>query len=225
MTLELQTKGYYVGQTSEIIDTMDLFKNHINNLKGISITKERYRYVYSVNKPFIPHELIPDLKPGTLIESEIKERDEFVKKYDADVTQKWWILIDEDRVVNDLKFYLRDKIENFIFDLYPDLKDNIHHNDSITLYEEGDFNTTHVDGNSNGRRCVVLIYLSDEKDYNDGGGELVINNFSVTPLNYNYCIMDCQNHDLPHSINKIKNGFKRFTYVNFIYNKKDFENK
>lgn len=225
MTAELQTKGFYVGSIDEIIDDTDLFKNHINNLKNISLTKQHYRYIYSVNKPSIPNMSIPDLKPGNLTEDEIKERDEFVEKYNADVIQKWWILLDENKTSNDLKIYLRKKIEKFIFDLYPDLINNIHHNDSITLYEEGDYMNTHVDGNSNGRKCVVLIYLTDEEEYHDGGGDLVVDGTIVKPLSYNFCIMDCLNHDLPHSVSKVKNGFKRFTYVNFIYNKTEFENR
>ena len=76
---------------------------------------------------------------------------------------------------------------------------------------------------------MILIYLSDEKDYINGGGELVIeeNNvrIEVKPINSYYAILDFSRNNPNHAVNPVKNDFRRFTYIDFIYNKQKFENK
>lgn len=223
---EFLSKGYYVGKVNELIDNGTLLKRYTKNLLDLSQTKENYVYVYGVNKPV--GDGIPDLPPGSLKEHQVKERDEYVQKYNANVYQKWWIFDPNSDLTFSLKIFLQKYVEDLVTQIYPDLKNNIYHNDSITLYEEGDFCGYHADGKTPGRKCVILLYLTDESSYNDGGGELNIKKdgvilSSTLPTNLNYCLMDCSLHDLEHEVAKVKNGFKRYTYVNFIYNKTELE--
>lgn len=223
---EFLNKGYYSGKNVELMENKYTFQRHFKNLLSLSETKENYYYVYGVNKPH--GDGVPDLPPGSLKESQISERDKYVSKYNADVYQKWWIFDPGSDLTFSFKTYLRTQIEKFIHKIYPDLENNIYHNDSITLYENGDFSGFHADGQTPGRKCVILIYLSPEEWFNDGGGELVIRNKenileSVKPIDSNFCLLDCSKHDLEHGVSVVKNDFKRFTYVNFIYNKQEFE--
>jgi Rps23 Pro-64 3,4-dihydroxylase Tpa1-like proline 4-hydroxylase len=128
-----------------------------------------------------------------------------------------------------IKSYFREKIEKFISNIYPDLKDNTFHIDSLTLYTDGDFIENHADGENAGRRCVVLIYLSDSIDYkNEDGGKLILNindeeTYYIDPIKENFVILDFTKNNLNHSVSAVKNEFKRYTYIDFIYNKKDYE--
>ena len=66
----------------------------------------------------------------------------------------------------------------------------------------------HRDGFNISRYCVILIYLSDEKNYNDGGGELVIEENGVRevikPVKGNFCILDFTRNNPNHAVNVVK---------------------
>ena len=130
--------------------------------------------------------------------------------------------------VNKGKKYFQELVESFIFEVYPDLKDNILHQDAFTIYENGDHITPHNDGENKGRKCVVLIYLSDEKDYINGG-ELVIMEGkdvkSLTPIKGNFSMLDFTHNNPNHAVNPVKNGFRRLTFIDFIFDKKELKKK
>jgi Rps23 Pro-64 3,4-dihydroxylase Tpa1-like proline 4-hydroxylase len=120
--------------------------------------------------------------------------------------------------------YFQKIVEEYVPKIYPELKDNIDHQDNFTLYENGDHITPHNDGENSARYCVILIYLSDKNDYNNGGGELEISEYGTTvkllPLNDNFSILDFTRNNPNHSVLRVCNDFKRFTYINFVHNKK-----
>jgi Rps23 Pro-64 3,4-dihydroxylase Tpa1-like proline 4-hydroxylase len=124
-----------------------------------------------------------------------------------------------------LKEYFEELSENFITKLYPDYLGNVSHVSNFTLYENGDFIQKHRDGKNEGRICVILIYLSHEKDYNDGGGQLIIEEnkirTTVLPINDNFCVLDFTQNNPEHAVEAVKNNFRRFTFIDFIY-EKDF---
>ena len=91
------------------------------------------------------------------------------------------------------------------------------------IHENGDFIEPHTDGNNLGRLCVILAYLSDIEDYNDGGGKLIIrdkdnNTHEVLPVKGNYVMLDFTNHNINHAVEVVKNDFERYCYLSFIYN-------
>ena len=122
-----------------------------------------------------------------------------------------------------MKSYFNDEVAKYLKKIYPESIGNETHNCNFTLYENGDFITPHRDGFNISRYCVILIYLSDEKDYNDGGGELVIleNGVEVVvpPIKGNFAILDFTRNNANHAVNIVKNNFVRFTYINFYQNR------
>jgi hypothetical protein len=74
---------------------------------------------------------------------------------------------------------------------------------------------------------VVLIYLSDENDYNNGGGELkIVENGSVNyvkPTLGNFAILDFTLNNPDHSVVSVKNDFRRLTYIDFVHDKEMVE--
>ena len=47
----------------------------------------------------------------------------------------------------------------------------------------------------------------------------------VVPINTNYAILDFTKSNPNHAVNEVKNDFIRYTYIDFIYNKKQFDAK
>jgi Rps23 Pro-64 3,4-dihydroxylase Tpa1-like proline 4-hydroxylase len=158
---------------------------------------------------------------------DIEERKKLITKNNFEVFQQWYEVFYEDEYVLDIKYHFRNKLNKILFDLYPELNNsNIEHTDTITLYENEDFILPHKDGQNKGRLCVVLVYLSDPKTYNDGGGRLKLSNENsgqitkeVLPLRPNYAILDFTKHNVWHSVEKVKNNFRRFCYIDFICNR------
>lgn len=114
-------------------------------------------------------------------------------------------------------------------DAYPELEikeTDVRSRGGLTYYEDGDFIEMHADGVNETRLCVILLYLNE--NWNDTfGGELVLENenekqiASVPPKFGDYVILDFTQNNVRHAVNKIKNGFKRFTYAHFVEMKED----
>lgn len=222
---ELLKSGIYIGKTETVIKDINLHNKIIEKVKLNSESKNAYKCRYE----FLGY----DQKYESRIDiDKVHERDDFVKDNKIQVFQKWYesnLSLDFDEVRNLHKCvdYFKELIENFIFDVYPDLVDNINHNYSFTFYEDGHFIIPHQDGQNAGRKCAVLIYLSDEMDYNNGGGKFItkIDNktIDIYPFKENFIILDFTQNNLLHSVEEVKNGFKRYAFIDFIYNKSEFE--
>jgi GDP-L-fucose synthase len=212
--------GYYVGKTDEIIKNKEEFFEKIDLLVKSSETKDMYKYRLDYNI-FGPHEKYK----VHLSEDEIPLRDQFIIENNRIVGQRWWESYGQSYTLDRLKEYFHKISEEFVAKLYPEYADNLSHVSNFTLYENGDFIKDHRDGKNEGRICVILIYLSHEKDYNDGGGKLIIEEnkirTEVLPTNDNFCILDFTQNNPEHSVEAVKNNFRRFTYIDFIY-KKDY---
>jgi GDP-L-fucose synthase len=212
--------GYYIGKMDELITDIPKFLE----LTGEFMTNADrdsdhfgYRYEYNDGGINAPYE-------KTIKNSQIAERTELVQKNGYKEIQKWGEFFLGTEYYPIIPF-MRKNIEEFVSKIYPDLKDNFQHQDSITLYENGDFIEPHTDGANYARYCVVLAYLSKPEDYNDGGGKLVlgcgdeIENY-VEPTNLNFVLIDFTKSETLHAVEAVKNNFKRFTYIDFIYNSK-----
>lgn len=221
--------GYYIGNTSEIFGDIDHFYKLCDEICEYSKDKEtrflknyQYRFQY------------PDCdKDGKLhfVKSfwEIEERDKYLKNMGYKTIQRWW-----ERPcggdLHDYTIFFRNTIEKFISKLYPELEDNVEHNDAFTLYENGDFIERHYDGRSPERNCVVIIYLSDKKNYNDGGGKLIVGKKNeelkiVEPTRDKFVIMDFTKHDIIHEVEPVKNDFQRNSYITFVHNEELYYKK
>jgi GDP-L-fucose synthase len=216
-TKDLLDKGYYVGNLDEIITDFNELDIKIDEIKLLSETKKFYkaRYDYSLD-------LGEDRYEPSVTEDELPERIEYVKKNNKKMVQRWWES-ENSEAFNKVKNYFDENVEKYLKKVYPESINNGKSNSNFTLYENGDFITPHRDGFNIWRYCVILIYLSDEKDYNDGGGELIIEENGTReitkPLKGKFCILDFTRNNVKHSVELVRNNFRRFTYINFFYDK------
>ena len=211
-------EGYYVGKMTELVADIPEFLR-LSNEFMINADRDAenfgYRYEYNDGGRDIPYE-------KTIKNSEIAERAKLVQENGYKEIQKWgefFLGAEYSQIIS----FMRKNVEEFVSKIYPDLKDNFVHQDSITLYENGDFIEPHTDGMNHARYCVVLAYLSNPEDYNDGGGKLVLGcgdeiETYVDPTNINFVLIDFTKSETLHAVEAVKNNFKRFTYINFIYN-------
>jgi len=219
---EYLEKGFYVGKVQEFIKKheWDDYVKRLENIRKKSEDKKGYGYRFEFRIPNDYSEEGFDYV-RTIPADEIEEREKFVAEKGWDIVQRWWELRDNDGIFIDDIQYFRDKVSRFVHKIYPEVKEwNIGHNDGLTIYENGDFIEPHIDGQNPDRYCVVLIYLSDEKDYIDGGGKLILQDKGyydeVVPIHLNFAMLDFSKNNSNHAVEMVKNDFKRFTYINFI---------
>ena len=155
---------------------------------------------------------------------EVSSRDEYVKENNLTVFQKWY---EYSIKTNSGEIECFDFFKNFckrILDyFYPEYEINYDaRTGGFTLYEDGHFIQDHKDGNNVGRVCVVIMYLSSELEYNDdGGGELVIRTnsekeYTIKPILGTFSLLDFTKNNNYHQVNEVKNGFKRYAFINFL---------
>jgi nucleoside-diphosphate-sugar epimerase/Rps23 Pro-64 3,4-dihydroxylase Tpa1-like proline 4-hydroxylase len=220
----LENIGYYWGNTNNIFLNIRKHNEMISHIKSLPVIKDNYKYVLEMKKV-----VEADFKYNSqsIDLDKVPELEKYINDNNKEIIQKWYVMNNDSKSIISIKDYFRKEIEKFIPNIYTDLKDNIFHIDSLTLYKDGDFIENHADGENVGRRCVILIYLSDEDDYKNNGGQLIIKTFDdkvyVDPIKENFVILDFTKNNLEHSVSPVKNGFKRYTYVDFIYNKKEYE--
>jgi Rps23 Pro-64 3,4-dihydroxylase Tpa1-like proline 4-hydroxylase len=113
-----------------------------------------------------------------------------------------------------------------------DKKDTFSLATGYSVYDNGDFSEVHFDGINPGRTCVLIMYFADPNTYQEGdGGELFlghnikINNGKLEfmepfekciPVYGNYVIMDFTKFNVGHSIEMVKNNFRRFALQSFV---------
>jgi GDP-L-fucose synthase len=212
--------GYHIGKMTELISDMSEFSRLSNEfMVGADRNAEYFGYRYEYNDGGLN---LPYKK--TIKNFEIAERTKLVQEKGYKEIQKWGEFFLGSEYFPIMSF-MRKNVEEYVSKIYPDLIDNFQHQDSITLYENGDFIEPHTDGMNHARYCVVLAYLSNPEDYNDGGGKLVlgcgddVENY-VEPTNLNFVLIDFTKSETMHAVEAVKNNFKRFTYIDFIYNAK-----
>lgn len=212
---DLFDSGFYVGKIEEIFSDMDFLNKKIDELKLLSETKEFYsaRLDYHLSSDEPRYKI-------NINEDEYNEREKFIKDNNRIKVQRWWE--SSSSKFNELKDDFNKVVEKYLQKIYPESIGNGSHNSNFTLYENGDFITPHRDGYNKSRYCVILIYLSDEKDYNNGGGELVImeNGVEVVvpPIKGNFVILDFTRNNANHAVSPVKNDFRRFTFIDFYQN-------
>ena len=213
--------GFYFGKTEEIIKNNEEFQEMIDLLKKDSNDKSNYQYRFDY---IIDGEDSLGYSPIYNNQEMINEREKYVKEKGGREVQRWWEMVKFNSNSQKAREYFQKIVEEYVPKIYPELKDNIDHQDNFTLYENGDHITPHNDGENSARYCVILIYLSDKNDYNNGGGELEISEYGTTvkllPLNDNFSILDFTRNNPNHSVLRVGNDFRRFTYINFVHNKK-----
>ena len=227
---KLISEGYCEGNLSDFLSDGDIqeLRNYSQGVKEI-IKTEKSRY-FKCRYNYQPPNNEPQNYPHQISLEDVAERDKLCKDNNLLVWQKWFESSpppDADLVnVPSEIFY---KIVKSIYPEYEYEKYDIPKGD-ISLFEDGHFICEHQDGKNEGRICVILAYLSDESEWNDGGGELVLESANgekveIKPFFGKFCMLDFTEHNIKHSVNEVKNGFKRITYINFITLRNFLKNK
>ena len=220
-------EGVYYGNLFDFLNSKEIerTKNIIDRVKNFSI-KERDTILYCRYN----HTLIKDSESGidenigfisSIKLSEVSKRDEFVKENKRDITQKWfefWGFDDECR-------YFMEISKNILDEFYPNIDIDYTHSPQFTLYEDGHFIAEHDDGENVGRVCALIIYLSYDEDYNDGGGELIVTAnsgklYNIKPTFGTFSLLDFTKNNVKHSVSEVKNGFKRYAFISFFNKQK-----
>jgi Rps23 Pro-64 3,4-dihydroxylase Tpa1-like proline 4-hydroxylase len=120
--------------------------------------------------------------------------------------------------------------------IYPELmekKETFGLATGYSVYDDGDFSEVHFDGINPGRACVLIMYFADPNTHKEGdGGELFLGHkiktntnqvlefeepFEIcSPVYGNYAIMDFTKYNVGHSIEMVKNNFRRFALQSFV---------
>lgn len=227
MNDSLKERGFYVGDLSEIVRESDMpeFDTMSTMIKNFPIQDDTAFYHCCVlgthNDPEWPLTI-----PVSIIESH-KEK---IKEHSKQVTQQWFQLAGGEHT-NPASTYFRDIVNGFIRDCYPEINEtfsNLEFRDNFTFYQNGDFIFQHQDGRNPGRIAAVLIYMSEPDEYDNAGGELVIqgedqtsdaqDHVTVPPVKGNYVVLDFKEHNPFHSVNQVTGNFKRYCYLAFLYN-------
>ncbi len=226
----LFNEGAYCGNLFDFVKENEIpqLKDVIQQIKEYSI-KERHtelmcRFQYNLlNEDGINEN---DNFNYAIPLSEIEKRELFVKENNRETIQKWF---EFDGFNEDCDFFI-DISKRILNYFYPneDIAYNIQSH--FTLYENGHFIKEHNDGENEGRICGLIIYLSDEEEHIDGGGELVIktnsnNEYVIKPVFGTFSLLDFTKNNIRHSVNVVKNGFKRYSFIYFFYRNKKVLNK
>ncbi len=225
---KLLEEGAYVGNIMDFInvDEYNEMLSVIEKVKDYSVvnrdTELHCRYMINNHKDNYEH-MIPL--------SEIESRDLYVQKNNLTIFQKWfeYKIKQEPDGPNYTDFFIN-ICKRILDHFYPNVEINYSGGfGGFTLYEDGHFIVDHNDGNNVGRVCVIIMYLSSELEYNnDGGGELVVKTnsqkeYTIKPILGTFSLLDFSQNDVHHQVNMVKNGFKRYSFINFFYTKQGQE--
>lgn len=215
---DLLSEGAYIGRISDFIDEEEIekFKSMIQSVKEYSSEDIENRLVCRYNYDDLENPYDHSIPP-----SKVPERDAWVRKNNFHVWQKWWEFKHPDQ-----EYF--DKIAiKILKKLYPEVSEYLDNPDGVdsrgnmALFEDGHYIDIHNDGANQGRLCVIIFYLSDEYSYNNGGGQLKIittsgKEHNIDPFFDNFCVLDFAKNNIKHEVKMVNNGFKRYTYINFL---------
>ena len=220
-------EGFYSGNLFDFLNSEEIerTKTIIDKVKKFSI-EERDTQLYCRYN----HHLIQDLENGidenigfkhSIKLSEVAERDTFVKENNREILQKWFEFWGFDMDC----LYFMEISKKILDNFYPNINISYEQSPQFTLYEDGHFIAEHNDGENVGRVCALIIYLSYDEDYNDGGGELIVTSntgklYNIKPTFGTFSLLDFTKNNVRHSVSEVKNGFKRYAFISFFNKQK-----
>lgn len=224
---EFLTKGgYYFGKIEELIPNDEEFDIILKGIYESTKDNDNFGYRFDYKLRWENNQKPVDTWEKKLHYSieETKKLEEYIKERNGFEVQRWWETKNFVPNLQKGREFFHKYIEEYMGKIYPILKGNFNHQDAFTVYENGDHITPHNDGENRKRYCVILIYLTNENEYNNGGGELkVVENDEINyvkPVLGNFAILDFTLNNPDHSVEIVKNNFRRITYIDFIHDKK-----
>lgn len=215
--------GFGVFDLSDLLTKEELleFEAVADEAYDTPINDDTFRYVCSV-VGFHNH-------PDWPFKSPASERELMLNKaleHGVHISQRWY----ESTSSSKLTTKLRNVVHGFIRKFYPEINadfTNIHHQDAISVYLDGDHTEVHRDGQNTGRVCVVLLYLTKEEYYNSSGELAVMgdeqakdmsNAVRCQPTRGKLALLDFNNHNPFHGVLPVKAPFDRRCYISFVWN-------
>lgn len=111
-----------------------------------------------------------------------------------------------------------DKITKYFYDLDDNI--DLHFNSQFTMYDKDCFLKNHNDGITPGRICVVLVYLNENYDFNNGGILIIDNKEKIIPELGTISVLDLSKFNSSHEVTKVTGNKKRYTALSFVSYKK-----
>lgn len=215
--------GYGVYDLEDLLSPKDIvrFNKLSDDAQQVPITDGNYQYILSVkgfnNDPNWPNKVLT---------SDRESRLKTIAELALHVTQRWYESAYDPKL---LRPQFQKIVNKFIRNFYPEVNEtfsNIHHQNTVTMYLDGDHAQVHRDGQNLGRLCAILMYLTPEKEYNNSGDLIIIgdeetaNNVSVPvkPVRGKVAILDFSNHNPFHGVLPVKPDFIRYCYLTFVWN-------
>jgi hypothetical protein len=215
--------GYGVYNLEDLLLPEDIvkFNKLSDDAQQVPITDENYHYTLSVkgfhNDPNWPFKVLA---------SDRESRLKMIAESGFHDTQRWHESTNDRK---DLKKEFQQVVYKFIRNFYPEVNktfSNVHHQDAVTVYLDGDHTEVHRDGQNQGRLCAILMYLTPEEEYNNSGDLIIIgdeqtaDNVSVPvkPVRGKVAILDFINHNPFHGVLPVKPDFIRHCYLTFVWN-------
>lgn len=211
----LLTEGAYLGSFLSFIteDELNKLKNIVSSIHKYTV-ESRGELMYRFNSTKV--------KVADITDSDF---DSIKTKNRGQISQSFY----EFNINNSIFIEIQKRILKFF---YPDVIVSPDSVPQFMLYEDGQLIEPHKDGGKDqnpNRVCVIILYLTDEADYNDGGGEFVVttnsgNTQEIKPVFGTFSILDFTNSNVVHSVKPVRNGFKRLSSICF-FNSYEIHNK
>jgi Rps23 Pro-64 3,4-dihydroxylase Tpa1-like proline 4-hydroxylase len=234
--------GYYVGSSYDIFSEQELIhlENAISNdVKlgyDVQFSDGNYKWLYNLTASRKPFDTAPydhnSNKP--IPHNQIKIKKERLRLQRKTIDQQWYYTGYNCISGSDYSTIetAKEKITNFVKDIYsisdPITLDPL----NITVYDKGDFILPHSDGKNENRICALLIYLTSKENYDPSyGGRLYIQpsgidydigsntiydmQVCVEPVRPNYVILDFTQHNVLHAVEICKQQFNRYAILTF----------
>lgn len=148
------------------------------------------------------------------------ENAETVKNYirgnypKEDLFQIWYWSDDINMIVQDYYKLYFDKLARYFYDVEPNQQ--LKFNSQFTMYGKDCFLQNHRDGKTDGRLCVILIYLNEEYDESNGGVLILNTNEKVLPKFGNIAILDLGSFDIEHEVTEVIGEQNRYCVLSFV---------
>jgi Rps23 Pro-64 3,4-dihydroxylase Tpa1-like proline 4-hydroxylase len=212
----LLSTGYLIGELSDLVTDDIEFEKHVANIRHTFHTSRelfQYRNVVKMHPEYNMHVKIED----------IAERRRVIEENNYEIGQQWYETNGGSDLIQSAFVYFQGLVKKIMVELYPELsleRNNFRFNDAFTVFTKGDFIEPHTDGMNLGRLCVVLIYLSNENEYDQSGGVFRIpdEDVDLLPVKGKFAILDFTRNNLKHEVTLVHDNFERFTYNSFVYN-------
>jgi hypothetical protein len=217
--------GYGVFRIEDLLSPDDVveFNKLADEAITVPINDANYSYTLSV-KGFHNDPAWPFKVPAHQREPRLKKMQEL----DLWETQRWYESTGNPKFIRDR---FQSIVNKFLKQFYPEVKDqyvNVHHQDAISVYLDGDHTQVHRDGQNQGRMCVVLAYLTPEEEYNNSGELIIVGDeqtsdstaytLKVKPVRGNVAMLDFNHHNPFHGVLPVNPEFIRHCYISFVWN-------